>query len=171
MRSPAVLAFVLSSFLTSAALAQGAAPVASAKAEGVGYFVGRWDVASRDPSGGDVLQVAYTVEQTPGGWWAAGAGASSDGSLQSRDMWGRDPLSGELIRVIFDGSGTYATVRSPGWAGDRLVLEGEARSPNGVVRVRETITRLTAQRFEAVWEAYRDGKWVPYALETVTRRT
>jgi hypothetical protein len=51
------------------------------------------------------------------------------------------------------------------------VLEGEARSAGGVIRVRETITRRSPDRFEAVWEAQRDGEWAPYAVETVTRRT
>jgi len=51
------------------------------------------------------------------------------------------------------------------------MLEGEARSKGGTVRVRETISRLSPQRFEAVWEAYRNGAWSAYAVESVTRRT
>ena len=154
--------------LLALVLQLGVAAGASAQ-EGVGYFEGRWRVASRDTASGEVLQVAYTVEPTPGGAWLAGAGASADGAFTSRDMWGRDPLSGELIRVTFDGAGTFATVRSPGWRGDRLVLEGEARSKGGVIRVRETIVRQGPRRFEATWEAHRDGEWLAYAIETVTR--
>lgn len=134
------------------------------------YFVGRWDVTSKDPAGGEVLQVDYTIEAARGGAWLAGASVSKDGSVSARDMWGHDPLTGELIRVIFDGSGTFATVRSPGWVGDKLVLEGEARSKGGTVRVRETIARVSAERFEALWEAYRNNAWSAYAVETVTRR-
>ena len=149
------------------ALAGGAA----AQVRDLDYFLGQWTVASRDPASGEVVQVAYTIEATPGGAWLAGVSASSDGSLSARDMWGRDPLTGEIIRVIFDGSGTFATVRSRGWARDKLVLEGEARSKGGTVRVRETISRLSPQRFEALWEAYRNGAWSAYAVETVTRRS
>lgn len=146
------------------------AGAAAAQTQDLAYFVGRWDVASTDPANGEVLQVDYTIEAAPGGAWLAGASRSRDGALNARDMWGRDPLSGEVIRVIFDGSGTFATVRSPGWSGDKLVLEGEARSTGGTVRVRETISRVSPQRFEAVWEAYRNGGWTTYAVETVTRR-
>ena len=142
----------------------------AAQADDLRYFVGRWDVASKDPASGEVLQVDYSIEAAPGGAWLAGSAISKDGTVSARDMWGRDPLTGEVIRVIFDGGGTFATVRSPGWAGDRLVLEGEARSTGGTVRVRETISRLSPQRFEAVWEAYRNGAWSAYAVETVTRR-
>jgi len=39
------------------------------------------------------------------------------------------------------------------------------------VRVRETISRLSPERFEAVWEAYRNGAWSKYAVETASRRT
>jgi hypothetical protein len=170
----AVLAIVLPGALAAGAWAQTAspapaAPAAKPKPEGVDYFAGRWHVAARDPGTGEILEVAYTVEPTPGGSWLAGSAASTDGSIQSRDMWGRDPLTGEIIRVIFDGSGTFGTVRSSGWRGDTLVLEGEARSPGGVVRLRETITRKTRERFDAVWEAWRKGEWSPYSIETVTR--
>ena len=69
-----------------------------------------------------------------------------------------------------DGSGAFATIRSPGWQGDRLVLEGEVRSKGGILRVRETITRLGRNEFKAVWEARRDGAWVAYSLESLTRQ-
>lgn len=144
---------------------------AAAQTQELNYFLGRWDVASKDPSSGETVQVDYLIETAPGGAWLAGASASKDGSLSARDMWGRDPLTGELIRVVFDGSGAFATVRSPGWSGDKLVLEGETRSKGGTVRVRETISRMSPQRFEAVWEAFRNGVWTTYAVETVTRRT
>lgn len=146
------------------------AGAAAAQPKDLNYFLGRWDVASKDPASGEILQVDYTIEAAPGGAWLAGASVAKDGSLSARDMWGRDPMTGEVIRVIFDGSGTFAMVRSPGWVGDKLVLEGEARSKGGMVRVREIISRISPQRFEAVWEAYRNGAWSAYAVETVTRR-
>lgn len=146
------------------------AGAASAQTQDLDYFVGRWDVASRDPGSGEVLQVEYTIERAPGGAWLAGTSTSKDHAINARDVWGRDPLTGEVIRVVFDGSGTFATVRSQGWTGEKLVLEGDARSKGGTVRVRETISRLSPQRFEAVWEAYRDGAWSAYAVESVTRR-
>lgn len=152
-------------------LALAGAGAAAAQTQDLAWLQGRWDVASKDPASGEVLQFDYRIEAARGGAWLAGASASKDGALNARDMWGRDPLTGEVIRVIFDGSGTFATIRSPGWTGERLVLEGEARSKGGTVRVRETISRLSPDRFEATWEAHRAGAWTPYAVETVTRRS
>ena len=140
------------------------AGAAAAQTDDLRFFVGRWDVASKDTASGEVLKVDYSVETAPGGAWLAGASASKAGAISARDMWGRDPLTREVIRVIFDGSGTFAPVRSPGWTGDKLVLEGEARSKGGTVRVRETISRLSPQRFEALWEAQRNGVWSAYAV-------
>jgi hypothetical protein len=161
-----VLAAVLGGALSSAA---GAQPVAAP--EGVDYLVGRWVASAQDPATRETVLIDYNVERAAGGAWLAGAGRARDGSLNSRDMWGRDPLTREIIRVVFDGSGALATVRSPGWEGDRLVLEGDVRSPGGTVRVRETITRLGRDRFRAVWEAYRDGRWAAYSIEDLTRQT
>jgi hypothetical protein len=166
MRRAAVLGFAIFCALTSAACAHQAT---SAPIDSLAYFVGEWRVSARDPGTGETLELSYVVERTEGGAWFAGRGGASDGAFAARDMWGRDPQTGDVIRVIFDGGGTFATVRAPAWDGDRLVLEGDAQSANGVVRVRETITRITSDRFEAVWAAYRDGEWVVYSVETVTR--
>ena len=145
----------------AAALAQPAPP------EDLAYFVGAWDITATDAKGGGAEAFRYRVE--PAGAWISGAGEGA--GFQARDLWGRDPMSGEILRVIFDGSGTFATVRSAGWQGDRLVLEGEARSKGGVIRVRETITRVGPGEFKAVWEAFRDGAWSAYSVERVIRRT
>ena len=170
-----LLAFSFACLSTLPAWAQAPAPAAAAAraapGEGVEYLIGRWKASAEDPQTGEVMSIDYRVEPLPGGAWAAGSGVSSDQTLKSSDVWGRDPLTGEIVRVIFDGSGAFATVRSPGWAGDRLVLEGEVRSRGGVLRVRESITRLGPDKFRAVWEAFRNGKWVAYSVETVTRQT
>jgi len=60
-------------------------------------------------------------------------------------------------------------VRSAGWQGETLVLEGEVRAPSGTVRVRETITRVGANELRAVWEALQDGAWSAYSEERLTR--
>lgn len=80
---------------------------------------------SKDPASGNSVEVDYSIVAAPA---LARSSAAKDGSLNARDMWGRDPLTREIIRVVFDGSGTIATVRSSGWTGDKLVLEGDARS-------------------------------------------
>jgi hypothetical protein len=134
------------------------------------YFIGSWRVSARDPSTNEVLTLAYKVEPSIGGRWLAGSGEASDLSVRARDSWGVDPASGDILRFVFDGSGAYGIVRSRGWEGDRLVLEGEAHSKGGPTKVRETITRFGPNRFDAVWEAQQDGSWHAYSIEQVTRQ-
>jgi hypothetical protein len=173
MRCAFVLALCLGWTAASASWAQPQqAPAAAPRAgEGVDYLIGDWLASAQDPATGKTMSIDYKVERLPGGTWLAGSGLSSDQSLKSRDIWGRDPLTREIMRLVFDSSGAFAVVRSPGWAGDKLVLEGDVRSEGGVVRVRESITRLGPDRFRAVWEAYRNGAWVAYSIETLTRRS
>ena len=169
-----ILALALSCLLATPLCAAASTPTAGAEAaasQELSYFVGRWHVSSFDPQTGERLEIAYVVEPTSTGAWFAGAGSTADGAFGARDMWGRDPRTGELMRVIFDASGAFATVRARAWDGDRLVLEGDALSDNGAVRVRETITRISANRFDAVWEARLNDEWVVYAIETVTRQS
>lgn len=155
--------------------AQGAqsAPAAApalASDPNLAYFVGGWDISATNPADGTSERFSYEVGPLVGSAWISGRGRSEDMRQQSSDVWGRDGASGELMRIIFDASGTYAIVRSPGWQGARLVLEGDARSASGVVRVRETIERLGDNSFTATWEAYRNGAWSVYSVERVTRR-
>ena len=153
----------------AAAQAPGPAAAAPAAQDALAYFVGAWDIVATDPQGTSA-RFSYEVRPFVGTGWLSGHGRSDPPGEESRDVWGRDEASGELMRIIFDAGGTYAIVRSPGWQGQRLVLEGDARSAGGVVRVRETITRLTADSFLATWEAYRQGAWSAYSVERVTRR-
>lgn len=133
------------------------------------YLVGTWRVVSADPAGGEDLQVCYSVGPFVGEKWISGVATSSTLGFGSKDVWGHDQASGELMRTIFDSSGTYAVVRSRGWTGDSLVLQGTAISARGTLPVRETIRRASEKQFEATWEALRDGKWSRYAVETATR--
>ena len=134
------------------------------------YFVGTWLVSARDPSTDKVLSITYKVEPSIGGKWLAGSGESSDQSVRARDSWGIDPANGDVVRFVFDSSGAYGIIRSRGWLGDRLILEGEAQSQGGPTKVRETITRMGPDRFDAIWEAQKDGFWQAYSIEQVTRQ-
>jgi hypothetical protein len=134
------------------------------------YLVGRWEVDATDPTTGQVEKIGYEVQRFVGSAWVSGTAKSADPSFSAKDVWGHDPLTRELIRVVFDSSGTYAIVRSPGWKKDgTLVLEGDARSTNGIVRVRETIRRISADEFHATWEAEREGSWRAYSVERAKR--
>ena len=63
----------------------------------------------------------------------------------------------------------YAVVRSKGWSGDTLVLEGDVQRGEGPCACANHQADR-ADEFEAVWEAFRDGAWSAYAIERLTRR-
>lgn len=137
--------------------------------EDLQYFVGDWNASVEDPRSGTRATLSYRVEPTLRGAWLAGRGHSPELDLTVHDMWGRDAVSGEIVRTIFDSQGIHGLVRSSGWTGDVLTLQGEARTPQGIVHVRETITRIDAATFRAVWEMRVDDAWVTYSVEQVTR--
>lgn len=159
-----------------AAVAQLASPggtqataAPSASGDALRYLLGSWDVTATTPDTGETVSVRYDVRPLVGPW-ISGRATSRQPGLEASDVWGRDPASGNIIRSIFDGSGTHAVVTSSGWTGQTLVLEGDARSSTGVIRVRETITRRDDEQFTAVWEAYRNDAWRTYSIERAIRR-
>jgi hypothetical protein len=134
------------------------------------YFVGSWLIEGKDPGSGQAFSLRYHLEPVLGGAWITGHGETPARDLEVRDYWGIDPISGEIVRIIVDSNGTNGSVRSRGWNGDTLILEGEARSPGGAFPVRETITRLGPSEFKAVWEAKLEAGWTTYSVERIRRQ-
>lgn len=163
--------WVLGALLAGCAMGgrQGAAASAPGRIPELDFFLGQWRARLEDPGTGKKLELLYTVEPGVGGRWYVGNGTIASEGLEIHDLWGRDPVSGEIVRSIFDSTGVFGVVRSKGWLGDKLVLEGEASSAQGKVQVRETITRAGPDAFQAVWEAQLDGTWTAYSVEQLER--
>jgi hypothetical protein len=148
---------------------QGAAPAPVGQVPELDYFVGQWRAKLEDPGTGKKLELRYTVEPAVGGRWYVGRGRIASEALELQDVWGRDAVSGELVRSLFDSTGVHGVVRSKGWQGEKLVFEGEAVSAQGPVPVRETIVRAGPDAFHAVWEALQGGEWKAYSVEQLER--
>jgi hypothetical protein len=133
------------------------------------FLVGAWRAEARNPENGQTFTLDYRVEPALQGRWYIGTGHAPELGLDIHDLWGKDPVTGEIVRTIFDSAQTMGTVRSPGWSGDVLVLEGDAASTEGTVRVRETITRRGPDELHAVWEAKSGETWSAYSIETLRR--
>ncbi len=95
------LALVLPAVIAVCAPAAAQPPAApppaaqTAAPEGLAYFVGAWRAEARDPRTGETIVVPYRVEPILDGAWLAGTADSSDPTIRARDVWGRDPMSGE----------------------------------------------------------------------------
>lgn len=131
----------------------------------IAYFVGEWTAKAENPTTKQRFTLRYTVVPSLKGMWLEGSGVATELGLEIRDYWGVE-ASGEITRTLFDSSGVTGTVRSKGWSGDTLVLEGDI---NAGIRVRETITKRGVRAFDAVWESNSDGTWVAYSVEQLTR--
>jgi hypothetical protein len=144
-------------------------PPPALKVEALAFFVGTWHAAAEEPTSGRKFAMRYRLEPVLGGAWLEGTGDAPEIDLHVRDYWGRDPVSGELVRLVVQSDRTWGLVRGGGWDGDVLRFEGTARSPLGETAVRETINRLGPDEFRAVWEANLDGEWKAYSVERLVR--
>jgi len=133
------------------------------------YFVGSWSAQAEDPGTGRTFTLRYRIEPTLDGTWLTGYAESPEQGVKVQDFWGRDASTGEIVRIIIDSQGTYGIARANNWEGDTLRFEGEARSREGAIPVRETITRLGSSEFKAVWEAKLESGWSVYSIEHLIR--
>ena len=65
-----------------------------------------WDVIVRTPGEAGAATVRYKVRPFSGTAWLSGRGISRELGIDARDVWGRDPLTGDLMRIVFDANGT-----------------------------------------------------------------
>jgi hypothetical protein len=112
-------------------------PTLDSRLAPIAFFVGDWTAKAENPSTKQAFSLRYRVTPVLGGSWLEGSGVAKELGLEIRDYWGID-ASGEITRTLFDSSGVTGTVRSKGWSGDSLVLEGTI---NTGMRVRETISK------------------------------
>jgi hypothetical protein len=161
-------------YLMGCATVQSSAPTNSglretARAEELHYFIGSWSAQAEDPGTGRTFTFRYKIEPTLDGTWLTGYAESPERGIKVRDFWGRDASTGEIVRIIIDSHGTYGMARAKPWEGDTLRFEGQARSKEGPILVRETITRLSSSEFKAVWEAKLEKGWSVYSNEHLKR--
>jgi hypothetical protein len=169
-----VLARGCLAYLIGCATVQASAPTTSglretARTDDLHYFVGSWSAQAEDPGTGRTFTFLYRIEPTLDGTWLTGYAESPEQGVKVRDFWGRDASTGEIVRIIIDSQGTYGIARAKSWEGDTLRFEGEARSKEGTILVRETITRLDSSEFKAVWEAKLEKGWSVYSIERLKR--
>lgn len=144
-------------------------PITNGSIPELTFFIGRWHATAHDPSTGKQFELDYIIAPALRGAWYIGTGSSAALGIEIHDLWGKDPSTGELVRTIFDSSGTFGTVRSRGWSGDTLIFEGPAASTRGSTTVRETIRRVGPDEFDAVWEMRTGETWTPYSVEKLRR--
>lgn len=145
-------------------------PASSGTLPELEYFLGAWHADAENPATKERFELEYVVEPMLQGVWYRGTGRAAALDLDIHDMWGKDPVTGEISRTIFDSAGNVGTVRSKGWDGATLVLVGDVASRQGAASVRETITKVGPDEFRAVWEMRQaDGAWSAYSVETLRR--
>jgi len=142
-----------------------AEPSAAPSTSPIAYFVGHWSVSAT--MSGQAVPFTYDVRASSLPGWLSGEASVPSMSLTVRDVWYVDELG--IARIIVQSDGASGMVQSPGWVGNRLVLEGFVMLPSGKTLVRETITKQGPQAFEAVWESKSGGTWTAYSVERLTR--
>ncbi len=129
------------------------------------FFVGDWKVDATMGS----QQVPFSYKVTAlGPTFLVGHGIVPSMNLEVRDIW-LETSNGGVVRIIVQSDGAWGLVRSTGWSGETLVLEGQVMLPSGATPIRETITRTGPTSFGAVWEAKTGDTWSAYSVEKLTR--
>lgn len=128
------------------------------------YFEGVWTVSVRnDPA----TSFRWELKKDLDASWLSGT-VERGGAKITRDFWRQTGAA--VDRYAFTTNGNYLQVRSSGWEGGRLVFRGTISDGSGESAVRETITRVDANKFTALWERQeKDGKWIVFGDEICTK--
>jgi len=128
------------------------------------YFRGKWTITVKeDPS----AAYTWTVSEDLKREWLVGV-VDKGGERVSTDLWRVN--AGVIERYVFTNDGVFMKVVSSGWKSGKLVLSGIGNGKAIDFRVRETITRISDNKFRAVWERQSDdGKWTVFSDETCVK--
>lgn len=152
------------SLLIAGGLFYATASSPSAVSTDLDYFKGTWVVAIRNKP---QETFRWTVKEDMGGGWLMGV-VEKDGKKISTDFWRQN--GDRLERYAFTADGTFVNIQSSGWQSGRMVLSGTASDKTGETKIRETITRVSERRFNALWEMLNEkGEWVVFADEICTK--
>lgn len=152
----------------AAATAAAALPAKSVPAP-LQPLLGTWDVDASNPDGSR-LRFSYEVSTTLGGAWASGRAVVPALQIEARDFWRLDPAASQIVRVYLDSQGSYGVLRSPGWQGDTLQLQGQLTDKGVPTPVRETLRRAGPAELRARWELQQGGRWQLLRDEVLRRR-
>jgi hypothetical protein len=158
-------------FITAFALLACAACLSAAKSStpaapsGLDYFKGTWAVTLKS---NPQQSFRWAVREDLKGGWLVGV-VEQNGEKVSTDFWREDGK--KIERYAFTSGGLFVHVESPGWESARLVFTGAMSDKSGETKVRETITKVNARQFRALWEMQdAQGRWVVFSDETCERQ-
>ena len=128
------------------------------------YFKGTWTVTMKS---NPKQPFRWTVKDDLRGGWVAGV-VEQNGERISTDFWRQDGT--KIERFAFTGGSLFVRIESTGWEAGRMVLSGVASDKTGETKIRETITKESERRFQALWERQEaDGRWTVFADELCTK--
>jgi hypothetical protein len=158
------IAFMAAIILFAAGLIYAAESFSAATATDLDYFKGSWIVTMRN---NPQASFHWMVKEDLQGGWLAGVVEQNEKKV-STDFWRRN--GSRIERFAFTADGTFVKIAGGGWESNRLVLTGIASDKTGETEIRETITKLSDVKFQALWERNSGGKWIVFADEICTRQ-
>jgi hypothetical protein len=139
------IAFAVALTLLTAGLFYAAKSFLAVDSSGLDYFKGNWIVTMRNNPG---ASFRWTVKEDLQGGWMVGVVEQNEKKV-STDFWRR---SGNRIeRFAFTADGTFVKIEGRCWEANRLVLAGIASDKTVETEIRETITKLGDDKFQALW--------------------
>ena len=96
--------------------------------------------------------------------------ASNPHPVEVNFSWGWDEQAKKFAAGAVDNTGAYYIQFSPGWEGDKLTFDGDIHAGGMTMKVRDTLTKVSAKKVEHVGEIEMDGKWSKLDEETCMKK-
>ncbi len=148
-----LLLFVESMFLTTKS-------IPAQVSTNLDYFKGIWAIKLKNKP---KLNFIWTVKEDFNKSWLTGV-VEQNGKKTSTDFWRQN--GNKIERFAFTGNSVTILIESKGWEGNKMLVTGVMSDKNGETKVRETITKITNRKFNALWEMKNaEGEWTVFSDE------
>lgn len=124
------------------------------------YFPGNWSCSGQFANGRKIeADVSFTPD-LDGKWLLYRHQDRAPGKFKALGTWGVDRISGKLVSIMEDSSGSARAFTSSGWANGTVVFESTPILDHPATRERFRYEFKTANSFRMTYETGKqDGSW------------
>ena len=140
--------------------------------EEVNYFIGEWNLQLWNK--GNKTEVPDLIAK-----WKVESGLDStfclignvqiDGMDFTKEMITFNPYSKEYVRTIAANTGSYFTLFSSGWKGDKLIWRGNQFDSDKKTELKVEIVKVSQNEFKATYFKFLNNEWIQTEKEVLKR--
>lgn len=144
----------------------------SSNESGLGFLVGKWDFKiwfNDNNSDKPDISATWTLEKSLDNVECYTGKVEMNGIVFTSEIIAFNSYTNEYERTVMTNSGAYVTLKTQGWKGNKLIWTGSQNLSKQKTELKEELTKLTDNEFEAKFYQLQNNEWQLIQTEHLVR--